>query len=91
MYEWSAEKDRLLQEERGVGFEDVVIAIDSGGLLAVKEHPNKERYPNQMLYVVRMKGYAYLVPFVREGERIFLKTIIPSRKANREFQGDEHA
>lgn len=91
MYEWNAEKDRLLQEERGVGFVDVVNAIDSGGLLAIKEHPNKERYPSQMLYIVRMKGYVYLVPFVREGERIFLKTIIPSRKANREFQGENDA
>jgi hypothetical protein len=33
--------------------------------------------------VVEVDDYAYLVPFVEHDEEVFLKTIIPSRKATR--------
>jgi len=51
------------------------------------EHPNQERYPGQKISVVLVEGYAYLVPFVENDEEIFLKTIIPSRKATRQYVG----
>lgn len=73
--------------QRGISFEDAIIAIEDGGLVDVTEHPNQERYPEQRIYVVEIDSYLYLVPFVTEpdGTR-FLKTIIPSRKAMRHYQ-----
>ena len=58
--------------------------------LAVFDHPNQERYPGQKIAVVLIEGYAYLVPFVENEEEIFLKTIIPSRKATRQYLGEAH-
>lgn len=76
----------LIQKQRGIGFEDIVAAIDTG-LLDVYDHPDQEAYPNQKIYVVEALGYVYLVPFVRDGDKIFLKTIIPSRKAKKIYKG----
>jgi hypothetical protein len=92
-FRWSSEKDDELNAERGVSFEAVVVAISSGGLLDVLPHPNQGRYPHQRVLVVAVDAYAYLVPFVEEEEYLFLKTIIPSRKATREYlregEGDD--
>lgn len=82
---WNPEKNDLLIAERGVGFEQVVIAIEQGSLLDVREHPNAQRYPNQKLLIMEINGYGYLVPVVEETEYYFLKTIIPSRKATQEL------
>lgn len=82
---WSAEKNAELQAERAVSFEQVVVAIDGGGLLQILRHPNEARYAHQRIMVVAWDGYAYLVPFVEEADHYFLKTIIPSRKATRDF------
>lgn len=84
-YRWSHEKNEQLKRGRDISFEDVVLAIESGGLLDVVEHPNRRRYPNQAILVVAVSGYVYLVPFVEEPEQVFLKTVIPSRKATREY------
>ena len=64
-----------------------MLAIESGGLLDELKHPNKEKYPNQLVFVVGLDGYAYLVPYVEETEYYFLKTVIPSRKATRDYLG----
>lgn len=82
---WNEEKNTILKTERGVGFEEVIIAIDEGKLLDILEHPNKERYVNQKLFVVDIGGYAYLIPFVETEMEFFLKTIIPSRKATKQY------
>jgi len=74
-----------LQAERGVSFERVVVAIEDGGLLDVLAHPNTRKYPNQRLLVVTWDAYVYLVPCVEEDDGYFLKTVIPSRKATREY------
>ena len=86
-FDWSTEKNQQLVEQRGISFEHVITAIEQGGLVNVLEHPNQERYPGQLIYVVDIEQYLYLVPFVTEadGSR-FLKTIIPSRKATRDYQ-----
>ena len=84
-FRWNQEKNAGLKRNRRISFEDVVLAIDSGGLLDVVEHPHRQRYPTQAVFVVVVTGYVYLVPFVEEPEYIFLKTIIPSRKATREY------
>ena len=85
-FDWSTEKNQQLVEQRGISFERIVTAIEQGDLVNVLEHPNQERYPGQSIYVVDIEQYIYLVPFVSEedGSR-FLKTIIPSRKATRDY------
>lgn len=84
-FRWSVEKNQLLADERGLSFEAAVVAIESGGLLDVLEHPNKSRYPGQRILVVALGGYVHLVPYVEEADYFFLKTIIPSRKATRDY------
>jgi hypothetical protein len=84
-FRWNPLKNELLKACRGVSFEDVVLAIETGGLLDIVEHPNATRYPNQGIFVVAMSSSVYLVPHIEEAEYVFLKTIIPSRKATREY------
>lgn len=86
---WDDAKNRMLKTERGIGFEEVVFLIESGNLLEVLEHPNQQRYPRQQILVVQREDYVYLVPFVEEERYVFLKTIIPSRKATRKYVGRE--
>jgi uncharacterized DUF497 family protein len=89
-FNWNTDKSQLLITERGISFERVIAAIERGQLIDVVDHPNQNRYPGQLIYVVEIDGYVYLVPFVigEDGGR-FLKTIIPSRKATRDYlEGD---
>ena len=89
---WSTEKSIRLKLERGVSFEEVLAAMSHGALLDVVSHPNTEQYPNQCIYVIRIRGYAYLVPFVETDKEIFLNTIIPSRIATKKYlpEGTNH-
>lgn len=85
-FDWDEEKNRKLQIERGVSFEEVKVAVEEGKVLDVFDHPNQKRYPGQKIMVVEIDDYAYLVPFVKEeGEKVFLKTIIPNRKATKKY------
>ena len=85
-FDWSTEKNRQLIKQRGISFERVVVAIEQG-LVDVLEHPNQDDYPGQLIYAVEIDKYIHLVPFVTQtdGTR-FLKTIIPSRKATRDYR-----
>lgn len=87
-YQWNEEKNTLLKAERGIGFEDIVTAIMEDSIVDIIEHPNKEKYPGQMIYIVEVLEYIYMIPYVREGNEIFFKTIIPSRKMKK-FYKDE--
>jgi len=82
---WNAGKNESLEAFRGVTFEAVVVAIEAGGLLDVVAHPNAARYPGQRVLVVAVDDYVHLVPFVEERDYLFLKMIIPSRKATRDY------
>lgn len=84
-FSWSEEKNEILKAERQVSFEDVVFYIEQGYLLDVLEHPNQEKYKGQKMFVVPIEDYVYLVPFIEDDHEIFLKTIIPSRKATRSY------
>ncbi len=84
-FEWSTEKNLQLQKERGIAFEEVLFHVERGDLLDVLEHPHPERFAHQRIFVVRVVDYVYLVPFVESETEIFLKTIIPSRKATRDY------
>jgi uncharacterized DUF497 family protein len=83
--DWDEGKNKILKNERGVSFEEVIIAINEGRLITILEHKNKKKYSNQKILVVNIDNYAYLVPFVEDEEKVFLKTIIPSRKATKKY------
>jgi uncharacterized DUF497 family protein len=82
---WNYDKKRQLKAERGVSFEEVVFCIERGQLLDIVEDPNQERYGGQRIFIVEIRQYTYLVPFVETEREVFLKTIIPSRKATRDY------
>lgn len=84
--DWDPGKNELLIRSRGISFERVVVAINSGNALDVVPHPNQQRYPNQLILVVLIEEYVYLVPLVNDERKIFLKTIIPSRKATKNYR-----
>lgn len=84
-HDWDDEKNHQLKKERGISFEDILISIEEGKILDIIEHPNKKRYPNQKIFIVAVNEYVYLVPFVENDEKYFLKTIIPSRKMTKRY------
>ncbi len=85
VFRWDNHKNELLKRNRGVCFEQVVILVERGDVLVTLEHPNLERCPGQKIAVVRIDEYVYLVPYVEIGEELFLKTVIPSRKATSKY------
>ena len=92
-FRWSPEKNGIVRTERGISFESIVVSIEAGGLLDILTHPNQAKYPGQRVFVVACDSYAYLVPCVEEEGYFFLKTVIPSRKATRDYliQGETDA
>jgi len=85
---WNPDKNRKLIEERDISFENIVFSLQSGCLLDDISHPNNEKYPQQRIFVVEIDKYAYLVPYVENDEQIILKTIVPSRKATKQYLGE---
>jgi uncharacterized DUF497 family protein len=83
---WSSDKNLELKRERGISFDEVLSVVETVGVLQTIDHPNQERYAHQRMWIVNVKNYAYLVPHVVTDEEIFLKKIIPSRKATKQFQ-----
>ena len=89
-FSWNEEKNDLLKSERQVSFEDIVFYIEKGFLVDVLEHPNQEKYKGQKMFVVQVDDYVYMVTFIENEHEIFLKTIIPSRKATKKYlKGNE--
>lgn len=85
MITWNEEKNTVLKNERDISFEEILIAMNEGGLLDILEHSKKEKYPNQKIFIILIDQYVYLVPFVENDNEIFLKTVIPSRKATKQY------
>lgn len=86
-FRWNHEKNEQLKVERKISFEEIVLSIEASGLIDILKHPNQGKYPNQLVFVVFYNGYIHLVPFIEEADYYFLKTIIPSRKATRDYLG----
>ena len=85
VFRWDNEKNEWLKRNRGVSFEQVVILMEREDVLETIEHPKQNKYPGQKIATVRINDYAYLIPYVQESDEIFLKTIIPSRKATNKY------
>jgi len=86
-FDWDDEKNKKLKKERNISFEIILSYIETGDILDKIKHPNKEKYPNQSIFIIEHENYVYLVPFIEEEEKIFLKTIIPNRKATEKYLG----
>jgi len=87
MYTFSPEKNLKLIIERNISFEEIIAAIENEQIVEVIEHPNQKIFGHQKIYVIATKEYVYLVPFVTDASgNVFLKTIIPSRKAKQKYK-----
>ncbi len=85
-YEWNPEKNEWLKKERNISFEQIIFHLAQGDIWKVADHPDQKRYPRQKIYFVIIENYIYLVPHIIEKEYIYLKTIIPHRKATKDYQ-----
>jgi uncharacterized DUF497 family protein len=85
-YEWNPNKNDLLKKERNISFEQIVYHLLQGDVWKIADHPDQEKYPKLKIYFVIVNAYIYLVPFIQSENDIFLKTIIPSRKATKDFR-----
>jgi len=88
-FAWDDAKNAKFKADRGIGFEDIVFHIERGDLLEILEPPNPDRDAGQRIFVVQRDDYVYLVPFVEDEHTVFLKTIIPSRKATKQYLSEE--
>lgn len=84
---WNSTKNKQLITERGISFEDIVFYIQQGQILDDVVHPNSEKYPGQRVFFINVDGYVHLVPYVENQKEIFLKTVIPGRKASKQYLG----
>lgn len=84
-FEWDEKKNEWLKEMRGISFEKIILAIIEGHVLDNIVHPNQGKYAGQHMYIVEFDDYAFSVPYVEDREKIFLKTIFPSRKYTKQY------
>ena len=89
VFRWDNDKNEWLKKNRGVSFEQVIILMEREDVLETIEHPNQNKYPGQKIATVKINDYVYLIPYVQESDDIFLKTIIPSRKATNKYVRQE--
>ncbi|HTK03382.1 MAG TPA: toxin [Alphaproteobacteria bacterium] len=85
---YDPDKNRWLLENRGIGFEEVIEAIDSGvKIVEDVNHFNKTKYPNQRIFILRIRNYIFMVPYVIDRKRNvkFLKTIYANRKLKKKY------
>jgi uncharacterized DUF497 family protein len=90
-YEWDPEKNNWLKRERNISFEQIIFHLSKGDLWKTSDHPNQKKYPGQKIYFVNVDRYLFLVPHIVEADYVFLKTIIPSRKATQNFLSEMEA
>jgi uncharacterized DUF497 family protein len=84
-FDWNEMKNIYLKTERGISFEDIQTAIEEGKTITDIDNPLKSRYPKQKVFIVEFNDYAYVVPYIEDDTKIFLKTIYPSRKMTKKY------
>lgn len=90
-FDWDEDKNKELRNTRGISFEDVLFYIEKREIIDIVENPNQEKYPRQKVFIIEINDYIYYVPFVEDDEKIFLKTIIPSRKYTKRYLGGKQS
>jgi hypothetical protein len=88
-YDWDSKKNEWLKKERHISFEKIIFHLAQGDVWKLADHPDQENYPGQKIYFVVVEDYVYLVPHVIDKDYVFLKTIIPSRKATRAYMNEQ--
>jgi uncharacterized DUF497 family protein len=88
-YEWDSNKNEWLKKMRGISFEQIIFHLSEGSIWKIADHPNQRKYPGQKLYYIAVEGYIYIVPYITDKEFVFLKTIIPSRKATKIYREEQ--
>ena len=89
-FDWNPKKNALLKVERDISFETIMLHIARGDVWRVADHPNQKQYPGQRILFVIVDDYVYMVPYIQEGDKLFLKTIIPNRKATRDYHAEKN-
>ncbi len=84
---WNWWKNELLKQTREICFEQIAPYIEEGKTIDMADHPNQKKYSHQKVFAVNIDNYIYLIPYVENEKEIFLKTIIPSRKATKKHLG----
>jgi uncharacterized DUF497 family protein len=84
-FNFNVDKNKELLADRGVSFEQIIIELNADRELAVIEHPNSTKYPNQKIFIIEIEKYIYAVPFTQKENCFFLKTIFPSRKLTKKY------
>ena len=84
-YDWNSDKNEWLKKHRNISFEQIIFHLSQGDVWMVADHPDQGKYPGQRIYFVVVENYVYLVPHIITKGCIFLKTIIPSRKATKDY------
>ena len=79
---WNLLKSERLKRTRGASFEELI----QSRLIAAKGHP-KKLHQNMLLFEHR--GYVWVVPYVENGDEVFLKTLYPSRKYTKLYKRGE--
>ncbi len=82
---FNQDKNELLKLRRGIDFDDIAEIIKHNKQIKTIKHPNKEKYPKQRIFLVKVRKHIYAIPFIEEEEYIFLKTIYPSEKYTKIF------
>ena len=88
-YEWDPAKNERLKRERNISFEEIIFHVTQGDIWRIASHPDQSRYPGQQIFFVIVGRYIYVVPFVMTTDHIFLKTVIPSRKATKMYLSEK--
>ena len=88
LFDWNPEKNEWLKEKRGISFEIIIFHLSQGNLWKIADHPDQKKYTGQKIYFVIVDDYIYLVPYIKEEKKVFLKTIIPSRKATKDYKSE---
>ncbi len=78
-FEWNRLKSERLKKTRGASFEDII----SSKYVEKTKHPTKE---HQEILIYEYKDYLWAVPFVIQGDIMFLKTVYPSRKLVKKYK-----
>jgi uncharacterized DUF497 family protein len=89
VFDWDSKKNDFLKANRGISFEAVIVHIGRGDIWQITDHPDQSQYPGQQFFFVIVNDYVHIVPFETQGDTIWLVTIIPSRKATREYRKEK--
>ena len=84
-FDWDPEKNEWLKTERNISFEEIALLLSNSIIWKKTKHLNQKDYPHQEVFLVPIENYVYFVPYVVDGDTIFLKTAFPHRKATKDY------